>query len=186
MTTTTRLAGTRGTVSAVAARAVTCAALAIAVTFASSVQRHSEPFGTLVLGGFLTVQAVVLAVSTTALALSRPGRSIVLARAAVSAVGGVVAIIAASNGSTILRPLEALVFLALGLLEVVGGLRRSERPDLAGDAVVVGGLQILVGLMLVILNDDLLFAIGVLAAWGAIVAVYLGISAVNLHRKRSA
>lgn len=184
MTTTTRLAG-HGTIGAVAARAVICAALAVAVTFASTPQRHSEPFGTIVLGGFLIVQAVVLAVSTNALALSRLGRSMVLARAAVSGVGGAVAIIAASNGASILRPLEALVFLVVGLLEVVGGLQRSERPDLAGDAIVVGGLQMLVGSMLVILNDDVLFAIGVLAAWGAIVAVYLGISAVNLRRKRS-
>ena len=51
------------------------------------------------------------------------------------------------------------------------------------DAVVVGGLQVLVGVLLVILNPDALFAVGVLSAWGALVAVYLGISAVNLRRR---
>ena len=70
----------------------------------------------------------------------------------------------------------------VGALEIIGGLRRSERADLSGDAVVVGGLQVLVGVLLVVLNPDALFAVGVLGAWGAVVAVYLGISAANLRR----
>ena len=41
------------------------------------------------------------------------------------------------------------------------------------------------GLLLIILNSDPLFAVGVLAAWGAIVAVYLGISAANLRRREA-
>jgi len=42
---------------------------------------------------------------------------------------------------------------------------------------------VLVGVVLVVLNPDPLFAVGVLSAWGAIVAVYLGISAVNIRRR---
>jgi hypothetical protein len=183
VSTTSRTA--RFTVStpvAVAARAVVAALLAIAVTFGLD---HSAPahFGLLVLGGYLLLQAVVLAVCATGLAWSRLGRGLVLLRALVSLVGGVLALAGADGGIDALRPLEGLVFLVVGALEVVGGLRRSERADLSGDAVVVGGLQVLVGLLLFILNPDPLFAVGVLAAWGAIVAVYLGISAANLRRR---
>lgn len=170
------------TPAAVAVRAIAAAALAIAVTFGLD---HGSParFGLVVLGAYLVVQAVVLAAGNAGLALSRAGRALVLLRAAVSLVGGVLALTGVDAGIDLLRPLEAIVFLLVGAIEIVGGLRRTERPDLAGDAVVVGGLQVLVGLLLIILNADPLFAVGVLAAWGAIVAVYLGISAANLRRR---
>jgi hypothetical protein len=167
---------------AVAVRAVAAALLAIAVTFGLD---HSAParFGLVVLGAYLLLQAVVLAVCVSGLAWSRAGRGLVLLRALVSLVGGVLALTGTDGGIDVLRPLEALVFLVVGAIEIVGGLRRSERADLSGDAVVVGGLQVLVGVLLIILNADPLFAVGVLAAWGAIVAVYLGISAANLRRR---
>jgi len=167
---------------AVAVRAIVAAVLAVVVTFALD---HRDPahFGLLVLGGYLIVQAVVLAVCARGLAWSRAGRTLVLLRALVSLIGGVLALTGVDGGIDVLRPLEALVFLLIGALEIVGGLRRSERADLAGDAIVVGGLQALVGVLLIILNSDPLFAVGVLAAWGAIVAVYLGISAANLRRR---
>ena len=167
---------------AVAARAVAAAALAVVVTFALD---HSAParFGLIALGGYLLLQAVVLVVCARGLAWTRAGRGLVLARAAVSLVGGVAALTGTDGGISLLRPLEAIVFLLIGGLEIVGGLRRGERADLSGDAVVVGGLQVLVGVVLVVLNPDPLFAVGVLSAWGAIVAVYLGISAVNIRRR---
>jgi hypothetical protein len=167
---------------AVAARAAAAAVVAIAVTFTLD-HRHPASFGLAALGGYLLLQAVVLAVCVTGLAWSRGGRVMVLVRAAVSLVGGVVALTGLNGGIDLLRPLEALVFLAVGALEIIGGLRRTERSDLSGDAVVVGGLQVLVGVLLLVLNPDALLAVGVLGAWGAIVAVYLGISAANLRRR---
>lgn len=184
MTTTTARSGARPSVVAgVAARAVAAAGLAAAVTFGLD---HSAParFGIVVLGVYLLVQAGVLAVGTRALARSRTGRLLVVLRAAVSLVGGVVALsVGPAAGIDLLRPLEAIVFGLVGALEIVGGMLGAERADVAGDAVVVGGLQVLVGALLVILNPDALFAVGVLSAWGALVAVYLGISAVNLRRR---
>ncbi|MGN6445026.1 hypothetical protein [Amnibacterium sp.] len=167
---------------AVAARAVVAAVPAVAVTFGLD---HSAPgrFGLGVLGGFLLLQGVVLAVCVTGLAWSRAGRAMVLARAAVSLVGGVVALTGIAAGGGLLSPVEAVVFLLVGALEIIGGLLRSERAELSGDAVVVGGLQVLVGVVLAVLHSDPLLAVGVLGAWGAVVAVYLGISAANLRRR---
>jgi hypothetical protein len=39
--------------------------------------------------------------------------------------------------------------------------------------------------MLVILDQEAVFTVGVLGAWGAIVAVYLGIAAVSLRRREA-
>ena len=76
---------------AVAARALAAAVVAVAVTFALD---HSAPdrFGLAALGGFLVLQALVLAICVTGLAWSRVGRVLVLVRAAVSLVGAVVAL----------------------------------------------------------------------------------------------
>lgn len=186
MSSTTSATGPRrpavATPVAVAVRAAAAAVVAIAVTFALD-HRHPAHFGLAALGGYLLLQAVVLAACVTGLAWSRAGRAMVLVRAAVSLAGGVLALTMLDGGVDALRPIEALVFLVVGALEIVGGLRRSERADLSGDAVVVGGLQVLVGVLLLVLNPDALLAVGVLGAWGAIVAVYLGISAANLRRR---
>jgi hypothetical protein len=170
---------------AVAVRAAAAAVLAAVVTFALD---HSDPagFGIAALGGYLVLQAIVLAVCVTGLAWSRLGRALVLVRAAVSLVGAGIALVNLGGTVDVLRPLEAIVFIVVGALEIIGGLLRTERGDLAGDAVVVGGLQVLVGVLLIVLNADPLFAVGVLGAWGAIVAVYLGISAANLRRRARA
>jgi hypothetical protein len=181
-TTTARTGADRTPVLGVAARAVAAALLAAVVTFALD---HSAParFGLAVLGAYLVLQAVVLGACTPLLARSRTGRLLVVVRAVVSLAGGAVALAAPAAGIDLLRPLEAAVFGIVGAVEIVGGLLGAERADLAGDAVVVGGLQVLVGVLLVVLNPDPLFAVGVLSAWGAVVAVYLGISAVNLRRR---
>lgn len=170
---------------AVAVRAAAAAVVAAAVTFGLN---HSDPagFGLIALGGYLVLQAIVLAVCVTGLAWSRAGRALVLVRAAVSLIGGVIALVGLQGGVGLFQPLEAIVFLIVGALEIIGGLRRSERADLSGDAVVVGGLQVLVGVLLIVFNTDPLLAVGVLGAWGAIVAVYLGISAANLRRRARA
>lgn len=186
MSTTTSTTGSGrpaiATPVAVAVRAAAAAAAAIAVTFALD-HGHPARFGLAVLGGYLLLQAVVLAVCVRGLAWSRAGRVLVLARAAVSLAGGIIALTGLSGGAGLLRPLEAVVFLVVGALEVIGGRLRSERADLSADAVVVGGLQVLVGVVLLVLRPDALLAVGVLCAWGAIVTVYLGISAANLRRR---
>lgn len=185
MTETTGRTGLRPpSTAAVAARAVLAALLGAAVIFSLDHLDTTLRYGLAVLGVYLVLQAGVLAVFTTRLAISRVGRGLVLARAAVSLVGGVVALASLSGGLAALRGVEVWVFLLVGALEIVGGLRRTELPDIAGDAIVVGGLQVLVGVMLVILNPDAKLSVGVLGAWGAVVAVYLGISAANLVRRR--
>lgn len=182
MTTTIGRTARRTPVAAPASRAVLAAALAVAVTFW---RFHTPAFGLLVLGLFLVAQGLLLAAWSVRLARTRTGLVLLLARAAVSLVGGVVALALPGGGIDVLRPVEAAVFLVVGALEVVGAVLRTEGPDAAGDGVVVGGLQVLVGLMVVILNADAGFSIGVLSAWGALVAVYLGIAAANLGRRRA-
>jgi hypothetical protein len=63
---------------------------------------------------------------------------------------------------------------------VLSGVRRDDDGPWSRDAVLVGGLTAVVGLLLSVLPPDTVFLVGLLGAWGAVVAVYLGIAAVSL------
>lgn len=175
MTTTTTRPRARATVVIAASRAVVAALLAVATTFWPQPDRTAA-FGLVALGVFLLLQAAVLAVAARVLRQDRAGRILTAVRSAVSLAGGVIALTGIERGAALLLPLEAVVFLAVGALEFADGMRSR-----SGDPVVVGGLQVVVGLMLVILSADTLFAIGLLSAWSALVAVYLGIAAAHLR-----
>ena len=179
MTTTTSRPRAGGAVAITAARAALAAVLGALTTFWPQPDRTAA-FGLAVLGGFLLLQSVVLAATVRVVPTDRVGRLLAVVRAVVSLVGGVVALLGLERGQALLVPLEAVVFLVVGALEFADGMRRVVASS--GDAVVVGGLQAVVGLMLVILTADALLAIGLLGAWAVLVAVYLGIAAVHLRR----
>lgn len=181
MSTTTSGVRPGAAVGSALARAVLAALLAVATTFWPQPARTAL-FGAVVLGAYLLAQAVVLAVVARRLPDDRTGRRLTAVRAALSLAGGAVALAGIGDAAGVLVPVEAVAFLTVGALEVVGGIRRSV-PATAGDAIVVGGLQVVVGLLLAIVDPDALLAIGVLSAWGAVVAVYLGIAAANLRRR---
>lgn len=181
MSTSTGAAVRSTPAAAPASRALLAAALAAVVTFSRD---NTAPFGLAVLGIFLVAQGLLTAAWSARLARTRTGLGLLLARSAVSVVAGVAALTSTGGGVDALRLVEIAAFLVVGVLEVLGALLRAEGPDTAGDALVVGGLQVVVGLMLVILNPDQRFSVGVLSAWGAIVAVYLGIAAANLRALR--
>lgn len=163
-----------------AARAVVAAVLAAVVTFSAD---HTPAFGLAVFGVFAVVQGVVIAAGASAFAGSGVGRLLMVLRALVLLVVGVLAVVLVGNGLGTLLTLEIVGFLGSGALEVLSGLRRADASIASRDLVTVGGLELVVGAMLAILLPDSLFAVGVLSAWGAVVAVYLAIAAVSIARR---
>lgn len=163
-----------------AARAVAAALLAAVVTFSAD---HTPAFGLAVFGGFAVLQGVVVAAGSAAFAATRTGRVLGLLRALLLVVVGILALTLVGNGNGTLLTLEIVGFLGSGALEVLSGLRRADATAASRDLVTVGGLELVVGAMLAIILPDALFAVGVLSAWGAVVAVYLGIAAVSLGRR---
>jgi uncharacterized membrane protein HdeD (DUF308 family) len=163
-----------------AARAVATAVLAAVVTFSAD---HTPPFGLLVFGAFAVVQGVILGLAVPSSAGTAAGRMLVGARAVVSVVLGATALSLPGGGLGSLLLIETVAFLVLGVLEVLSGLRRADANAASRDAITVGGLELVVGVMLSVLPPDAVFAVGVLGAWGAIVAVYLGIAAASLSRR---
>jgi uncharacterized membrane protein HdeD (DUF308 family) len=166
-----------------AARAVAAAALAVVITFTAD---HSPTFGLLVFGVFQIVQGAIVGVGVRAVARSRAGRLILLARAALGVLLGTAALALPYAGLGTLVLLVTVASLVLGALEVLSGLRREDAGPWSRDAIAVGGLTAVVGLLLSVLPPDAVFLVGLLGAWGAVVAVYLGIAAVSLLGERRA
>lgn len=165
----------------IALRAVVVAALAAVVTFSAD---HTPAFGLAVFGVFAVVQGAVIAAGARRFAVSRLGRLLVLLRGALLVVVGALSV-ALLAGATVggLLTVEIAGFLGAGALEVLSGVRRADASPASRDLVTVGGLELLVGVLLAILQPDSIFAVGVLSAWGAVVAVYLGIAAASLARR---
>ncbi|MCU1474203.1 hypothetical protein [Amnibacterium sp.] len=185
MSTATPVAPRRASLTAFTAlRAVVVAVLAVVVTFSAD---HTPAFGLAVFGVFAVAQGAVIAAGVRGFAVSRAGRLLVVLRGAVLVVVGVLSV-AMVGGATVGALLSAEIagFLGAGVLEVLSGLRRADASPASRDLITVGGLELLVGVMLAILLPDSIFAVGVLSAWGAVVAVYLGIAAVSIARREGA
>ncbi len=182
MSTATPVAPRRASLTAFTAlRAAVVAVLAVVVTFSAD---HTPAFGLAVFGVFALVQGAVIAAGARGFAVSRIGRLLVVLRGAVFVVVGALSVTlvgAATVGG--LLAVEIAGFLAAGALEVLSGLRRADASPVSRDLITVGGLELLVGVMLAILLPDSIFAVGVLSAWGAVVAVYLGIAAASIARR---
>jgi hypothetical protein len=182
VSTATPVAPRRASLTAfTAVRAALVAALAVVVTFSAD---HTPAFGLAVFGVFAVLQGAVIAAGARGSAVSRIGRLLVLLRGALLVVVGALSVTLV-GGATLggLLTVEIAGFLGAGALEVLSGLRRADASPASRDLVTVGGLELLVGVMLAILLPDSIFAVGVLSAWGALVAVYLGIAAVSIARR---
>jgi uncharacterized membrane protein HdeD (DUF308 family) len=166
-----------------AARAAAAAVLALVIAFTPD---HSPTFGLLVFGVFQLVQGAIVGIGVRAGARSRSGRVILLVRAALGVLLGTAALALPYGGLGTLVLLVTATSLVLGALEVLSGVRREDAGPWSRDAIAVGGLTAVVGLLLSVLPPDAVFLVGLLGAWGAVVAVYLGIAAVSLLGERRA
>lgn len=163
-----------------AARAVAAAALAVVVTFSAD---HSPMFGLLVFGVFQIVQGAIVALGLRAATRTPAGRGVMIARASVGVLVGAAALALPIEYRTLglLLLLVTLGYLVLGVLEVYAGLRRADQGPWSHDAVTIGGLTLVVGIMVLVIAPDSVFTVGLIGAWAALTAVYLAIAAVSLR-----
>lgn len=169
------------------ARAVPAAAFALAITFSAD---HSARFGLVAFGCFGIVAGVVLGtVSWRRLAASR-ARSFFVAQAIVTAVIGILALLANTSGVRYLFLLVTVFAVITGALELYSGARSRRRYVVAGDWVAVGAFTVILAIVFLVIPpgythtyhdpdgvtrvlDSAVVAIGLLGAYSAIVAVYL-------------
>lgn len=171
-------------------RAALAGALAVVVTLSADSLGHipvdvdaAARAGSIYFGAFEVLQGAVVAFG----ARSTPsvvGRTLVRARGGVGALLGALAVLLAGAGFGFLLLIVTVTALLTGVLEVLVGARRQDAGPASRDAIVAGGLTTLVGVLLLLLPFTVTSTLGLLAAWTALLAVYLGIAAASLRPAR--
>ena len=185
------MAGTRDPLRlSLALRAVVAGVVAVVVTLSADSLGHTPVdvdgaarVGAVYFGGFEVLQGLVVALGARSTP-SPAGRALVRARALVGILFGVLAVVLAGAGFGTLLLVFTVTALLTGVLEVLVGVRRRDAGPASRDGVVAGGLTTLVGALLLLLPPDVTFTLGLLAAWTALLAVYLGIAAASLRPAR--
>jgi len=185
------------------ARAVIAAVAALVITFTTG---HDARLGLLVFAGFALATGLLLVVRTWRGRARGIERVLLVARLAVSVVAGAAALVAASGDSAALVEFLLLVTgwaVVTGMLEFYAGFRTRPRGLVERDALVVGVLGVLLAIVFLIVPPDFqqsfrspeggngvvtsqVVLVGVLGAYFAIVAVYLGIGAFSLKWAKAA
>lgn len=186
-----------------AARALVALVLGLAVTFTGG---HSARFGLVAFGVFGVVAGLVL-LGGALVALARTVRGSFVVQAAVTVVAGIVALAAgastASTGGVIaLVGIVSAFGILTGALELVAGLRARRADRAARDWILTGGLTLLLAVAFLVVPPGYsqslggiekvagtltapVVLVGLLGAWGIVVGVLQGISAVSLRTPES-
>jgi uncharacterized membrane protein HdeD (DUF308 family) len=168
---------------ALGVRAGIAAATAMVITFQEN-QFHDDKStafrGLLIFGVFAVLQGLSVGLGVRLLPTGA-GRLLATLRIVVSVALGVVALAEVHAGLGVLLLIVTVWFVVSGALELVGGIRRPDR-SIARDGVVVGVVALICALTLSIAPPDLLLTMGMVATWGAVTAVYLGIAAASTRR----
>ena len=176
-------------------RALFAAVAALMITFSPD---HSHDVGLSVFGGFGIATALVFGLAAWLVApAGRRGAPALLA--AVYLVAGMVASVVALRSEALFFGLVISWALVAGLVELLIGVTQRARLDRtdARDAIVVGAATMALGLALLVVPGDYaldyfieeagrgftltgtIIAVGLLGAYAAIVAVYLGIAGLS-------
>ncbi|MFT4123021.1 MAG: hypothetical protein QM635_04215 [Microbacteriaceae bacterium] len=172
-------------------RAVVALAVGIAITFSSD---HSTPVGAIAFGVFGVLSGVVTGLGAPTAIVPAAG----LAQGIVSAVAGVVALLAARDELAVLLFVVSSWAALTGFIELYRGIRSRGRSPLAREWVFAGALTALLAVVALLIPADYTLAftgpdgigrtltgavvlVGVFGAYAAILGVYLAIAALSLR-----
>ncbi|MCU1405286.1 MAG: hypothetical protein JWQ43_1589 [Glaciihabitans sp.] len=175
-------------------RALPAAALAILITFN---QNHSPSLGLLAFGIFAVISGIVVALFSHRTLAAGVERSVFLAHGAISLLAGVIAFAMTGGGLAFFMFLVSGWAILTGFLELYAGIRSRGRSFASRDWIFIGALTVAFAVVLLVIPPDLrdeftgsngvsgvlsssIIAVGLLGAYGAIVAVYLIIGGLSL------
>lgn len=174
-------------------RALPAAILGLVITFAAD---HSAGFGLLSFGLFAIASGVLLAVLAWARLAGSGARSFLVAQGAITAAAGILAL-AFQGGSIAVFFLIVTAFaLITGFLELYIGLRTRRSFVASNDWLAGGAITVVAGVALQLVPPGLhqsmrtaegtsgvldapIVAVGILGAYGAILAIYLLIAGLS-------
>lgn len=163
-------------------RAILVAIPAIAITFSGD---HSPHFGLIVFGVWAIMSGLVLGALSLRVIGDRLSRRLFATNGVLSAASGLVAVGLAGSFSKG-EGLGTFLFIVTvwaactGVLELYAGWRSRATQASARDWRMAGGFTVALALVLMILPPHSVVSVGLLGAYFAILAVFLGIAAFSL------
>lgn len=168
-------------------RALPAAILGLAITFAAD---HSAGVGLLSFGLFAIASGVLLGVLSWLRLAESGARSFLVAQGAVTTAAGILALVFHGGSITVFFLIVTAFALITGFLELYSGVRTRRRFVASGDWMVGGALTVTAGIAFLLVPPGLhqsvrtaegtagildasIVAVGILGAYGAILAIYL-------------
>jgi uncharacterized membrane protein HdeD (DUF308 family) len=160
---------------------------------------HSPQFGLLLFGGWAILDALAgFALLARAGLVDAGTRRLLLIRAAVVLVGGLVAVVTSSAGAVALVVVIGLTALAAGALDLVAGVLRRGGLEVARDLIIAGAAAALLGVVTLVIPPGLeqpfpgaeghpgvltsgTIVTGLFGAWGVVTGVLWAIAGVGLR-----
>jgi uncharacterized membrane protein HdeD (DUF308 family) len=175
------------------ARAIPAAALALVITFSAD---HSAHFGLLAFGGYGVLSGIVLIVVAALRLSGSRSRSVFIAQGAIAMVAGILALAFPAGGVRLLFLIVTTFAAITGFLELYSGLRERRRFVASGDWLAVGVFTAIAAIAFLLVPpgysqhftgpdgvtrvlDAAVVFVGLLGAYGAILAVYLLIAGLS-------
>lgn len=163
-------------------RAILVAVPAVAITFSGD---HSPHFGLLVFGIWAVAAGLVLGALSLRVLGERLSRRLFATNGVLTAASGLVAIglagsFSAGEGLATFLFIVTLWAACTGVLELYVGWQARATQASARDWRMAGGLTLVLALVLLILPPHSVVSVGLLGAYFAILAVFLGIAAFSL------
>jgi hypothetical protein len=177
-------------------RAILAAILACVITFSGG--NYSPDFGLLSFGGFAVLSGLVGMFGSIRRLPRGVYRTVFLVQSIVAILAGLTALFGLSAGLPLFLVLLSSWAAITGFLELYAGLRARRALATSRDWVFVGALTAVLALAVLVIPADYLqhytapdgtdrvlntsvVVVGLLAVYGAIVAVYLAIAALSLR-----
>lgn len=168
-------------------RAIPAAVLGLVVTFSAD---HSAGFGLLGFGIFALASGLIIAVHCWLRLAGSGVRPFLVAQGVVAVVAGILALVLHDGGIAVFLLLVTAFAIITGFLELYCGVRTRRRFVASGDWMVGGALTVLAAIAFLLVPPELsqkvstpegttgildasVVAVGILGAYGAILAIYL-------------
>ena len=163
-------------------RAILLAVPAIAITFSED---HGPRFGLIVFGIWALVSGLVVGALSLRLLGDPLSRRLFATNGVISAAAGLVALglvgaLGAEEGLGTFLFLVTVWAACTGVVEFYAGWRTRTTQAASRDWRMAGGLTVILALVLMILPPHAVVSVGLLGAYFAILAVFLGIAAFSL------
>lgn len=156
-------------------------AIAVGCTVALTKDLHTPFFGLVAFGIFATLDGLFTAVLTVMFAPRGVTRTQFVIQGLVGLTAGILALVLSGNGLGMFLYLVTVWALLTGALELYSAIRERNTRNVARDWMFTGGLSVLLAIVLVLIPDDALLAIGLFGAWAVVVGVFQAIGAASLH-----